>query len=332
MTKSRILFLSVICTLMVVTSCQKDEVSIDETEVLVEYLEGTSNHLGKDYVNTDMPSLISASELYTLNVAQQAYVIDIRSAADFNTGHIPGAHNVAVSDIFTHLETANLAGVSKIAIACYSGQSAAWATMLLRLSGIDNVFSLKWGMSSWHVDFATPWQSKTSNANATQFVSTATAKAEPGDLPEINTGFETGEEILAARTAAVLAEGFSPATITGATVFANPSNYYIVNYWPEAQYTTPGHIPGAVQYTPKQSIKLAADLKTLPTDKPVVIYCYSGQTSANLAAYLRLLGYDARTLLFGTNGMIYDLMVSNGMGVFTNDEIKGYTYDTNTGK
>lgn len=327
MTKSRILFLSVICALMIVSSCKKDEVSIDETEVLVEYLEGTSNHLGKDYVSSDVPSIISASELYTLNVAQQAYVIDIRSAADYNTGHIPGAHNVAVADIFTHLETANLAGVSKIAIACYSGQTAAWATMLLRLSGVDNVYSLKYGMTSWHEDFAaTTWPAKISNAYATQFVSTPTAKAEPGDLPEINTGFETGEDILAARLEAVLAEGFGPATITGATVFTNPANYYIVNYWPATQYTTPGHIPGAVQYTPKESLKLSADLKTLPTDKPVVVYCYTGQTSANIAAYLRLLGYDARTLLYGANGMIYDLMVTNGMGVFTAAEIKNYSY------
>ena len=85
-----------------------------------------------------------------------------------------------------------------------------------------------------------------------------------------------------------------------------------------------------MQYTPKESLKLSADLKTLPTDKPVVVYCYTGQTSANLAAYLRLLGYDARTLLYGANGMIYDLMVSNGMGVFTDAEIKNYSYTSAT--
>lgn len=327
MTKSKILFLSVIFALLVVTSCKEDEVIIDETRVLVEYLEGTANNLGKDYVNSDMPSIIGATELYTLNTAGQAYVIDIRAAADYETGHIPGAHNVTVGDLFTHLETADLAGKTKIAIACYSGQSAAWATMLLRLSGIDNVYSLKWGMCSWHEDFAVAWPSKTGNTYATQFVSTATAKAEKGALPELNTGLDNGADILAARTEALIAEGFSAASITGATVFANSSNYYIVNYWPESQYTTPGHIPGAVQYTPKETMKLAADLKTLPTDKTVVVYCYTGQTSANLAAYLRLLGYDAKTLLFGTNGMIYDLMVTNGMGVWTESEIKNYNYD-----
>ncbi|MCU0407940.1 MAG: rhodanese-like domain-containing protein, partial [Bacteroidales bacterium] len=135
--------------------------------------------------------------------------------------------------------------------------------------------------------------------------------------------------ILEARVAAVLAEGFTPASITAATVFGNLSNYYIANYWTAAQYADPGHIPGAIQYTPKESIKLAADLKTLPTNKPVVVYCFTGQTSAFLAAYLRLLGYDAKSLLYGGNAMIYDKMVGKSMTVFNASQIKGYTYETN---
>jgi rhodanese-related sulfurtransferase len=84
-----------------------------------------------------------------------------------------------------------------------------------------------------------------------------------------------------------------------------------------------------MQYTPKESLKLAADLKTLPTNKTIVVYCYTGQTSSHLAAYLRLLGYDAKTLMFGTNGMIYDNMVATGgMSVFKSSEIMGYDFVT----
>jgi rhodanese-related sulfurtransferase len=71
-----------------------------------------------------------------------------------------------------------------------------------------------------------------------------------------------------------------------------------------------GHIEGAIQYTPKADIASSTFLNTLPTDKTVVVYCYSGQTSANMAAYLRVLGYDAVSLLFGANGMIHDEMTS----------------------
>ena len=35
----------------------------------------------------------------------------------------------------------------------------------------------------------------------------------------------------------------------------------------------------------------------------VVTYCYTGQTSAVITAWLRVLGYDAYSLSFGMNGM-----------------------------
>ncbi|HRY98386.1 MAG TPA: response regulator, partial [Bacteroidales bacterium] len=75
-------------------------------------------------------------------------------------------------------------------------------------------------------------------------------------------------------------------------------------------------------------IRSQADLKTLPTDKPVVVYCYTGQTSAFMAAYLRLLGYDAKSLLFGGNGMIYDNMAAAGLTTWKPDQIMGYDYVT----
>jgi rhodanese-related sulfurtransferase len=275
-----------------------------------------------------MPSIMPASEVKTLNETGQIYIIDIRSAADFAAGHIQNAHNVALADIVSHVESINMSQYTKVAMVCYTGQTSGWATSILRLLGYEKVFSMKWGMCSWHVDFASRWQNTIANGNAyaSQFVTTPTDKGPVGELPVLNTGFTTGQEILEARVDALLAEGFTPATVTNQTVFAGLSNYYIVNYWPADQYADPGHIPGAMQYTPKASMKLAADLKTLPTDKPIAVYCYTGQTSAFLAAYLRLLGYDAKSLLYGGNGMIYDIMVTKGMTVFKDSEIMGYSY------
>ncbi|MFN2379208.1 MAG: rhodanese-like domain-containing protein [Bacteroidales bacterium] len=331
MTKSKILFLSVICALLIVTSCQKEEVSVNEAKVLVEYMEGSSNPLGKHYASTDMPSLISATELNSLNLLDQAYIIDIRSSADFGNGHIENAVQVDPANLLSHMETADLSGIEKIAIVCYSGQTAAWATTLLRIMGYGNVFSLKFGMASWNDNFATPWVNATENGNtyAAFFETTNHPKAEAGELPELNTGGKTGEEILESRMAAVLAEGFNPVKITAQTVFTNPDDYYIVCYWPASHYSDPGHIPGAIQYTPKESIKFSTDLLTLPTDKPIVIYCYTGQGSAFLSAYLRLLGYDAKSLLYGANGMAYDMVVSSNLSKFSSADIMDYNYVTN---
>ncbi len=330
MSKFRFYLLSIFFIATLTTSCNKDEeIIVNESQVLAEYLESTQSPLMKDYVNTDMPAIISASDLKSLNETNQVYIIDIRSAADFATGHIKNAHNVALSGILSHIEEVDLSSYTKVAIVCYSGQTAGYATTLLRVMGYDKVFSLKFGMSSWNTAFANGWKTAVAagNAYSTQFVSTVTEKGAAGELPVLETGFTTGQDILEARVAELLAAGFDPAKVSNQTVFANLSNYYIVNYWPAAQYTDPGHIPGAIQYTPKESIKLALDLKTLPTDKPIAVYCYTGQTSAALVAYLRLLGYDAKSLLYGTNGMIYDIMVSKSMTIFSDAAIMGYDYE-----
>jgi len=314
-------------------ACSKDDdeetpTPVNESEVLATYLESTNSPLGKDFVNTDMPTIMSAEEVHNLNLLGQVYIMDIRSATDFALGHIENANNVTVANALTHIEGVDLTPYTKVAIVCYTGQTAGYVASLLRLMGYDKVFSMKWGMCSWNEFFATGWQNAVANGNtyASQFTATATDKNALGAMPTLTTGKTTGQEILEARVNALLAEGFDPAKITNQTVFGSLSTYYIVNYWPAAQYADPGHIPGAIQYTPKETIKLAVDLKTLPINKTIVVYCYTGQTSAYLSAYLRLLGYDAKSLLFGANGMIYDLMVAAGMTTFNNDQIEGYDY------
>jgi rhodanese-related sulfurtransferase len=275
-----------------------------------------------------MPTIMPASEVKTLNETGQVYIIDLRSADDYNLGHIANAHNVAMKDLLTHIEGVDLTNYTKVAIVCYTGQTAGYATTLLRLMGYDKAFSMKWGMCAWHADFASKWNTAIANGNAyaSQFTATATEKGAAGEMPTLNTGKETGQEILEARVNTLLTEGFTPATVTNQTVFGNLSGYYIVNYWPADQYADPGHIPGAMQYTPKASMKLDADLKTLPADKNIAVYCYTGQTSAFLAAYLRLLGYNAQTILYGTNAMIYDKMVEKQMTTWSASQIMGYEY------
>lgn len=327
MKRMRILMLSILAVTLLVTSCKKDEV-VNESQVLVEYLESASSPLMKDYVNTDMPSIIAASEVKTLNETGQAYIVDIRTAADFALGHIANAHNVQLADILTHIKGVNLTPYTKVVIACYTGQTAGFAASVLRIMGYDKVFSMKWGMCAWNADFSSKWKNTVAAGNtyASQFTATAAEKGVAGELPVLTTGKTTGLEILEARVAAILAEGFTPASVTNKAVFDNLAGYYVVNYWPAAHYATPGHIPGAMQYEPKSSISLATSLKTLPTNKPVVVYCYTGQTSAFMAAYLRLLGYDAKSLLYGANGMIYDLMVTNKLTTFNDTQIMGYEY------
>jgi len=314
---------------LLIVSCEKDPAPVNESEVLVKFLESAESPLHKDFVNSDMPTIIAADEVKTLNETNQVYIIDIRAAADFTAGHIKNAHNVAMADLLTHIEGVNLTSYTKVAVVCYTGQTAGFAASLLRIMGYDKVYSMKWGMCSWNSFFASRWNTAIASGNAyqAQFTATETAKNAKGTLPVLSTGKTTGLEILKARVNALLAEGFTPASVNTTTLFGNLSGYYVVNYWTAAQYADPGHIPGATQYTPKESVKYATDLMTLPTDKPVAVYCFTGQTSAFLVAYLRLLGYDAKSILYGANAMIYDIMVTKQMTVWNTAQIKGYTYE-----
>lgn len=296
---------------------------VNESEVLAKYLEDSG-----DFINTYAPAMITADAVKGMVGDPAQVVIDIRAAADFANGHIPGAVNVPLKEVVDYYENNNLSTKSVVVIACYSGQTAGYATALLRLKGYGNVKDLKWGMNSWNADLSSSWSGSIGN-NYTNFVTTATAKNAAGNLPTLSTGKTTGAEILDARVDAMLGttDPFGDIKISYSTVTANPSNYYIVNYWSEAHYNL-GHIPGAIQYTPKETLKLDLDLKTLPTDKTIVVYCYTGQTSAHVAAYLKMLGYDAKSLLYGVNVMNYNWAVGHGMTHFDESYIMGYDYET----
>lgn len=319
--------LLVIPMMLFVVGCEEETTEptppVNEAEVLAAYLESSG-----DYLNTSNPAIVAAADVRTTQLASPTtqYIIDVRAASDFTAGHIDGAVNVTIANLLTHVKGINAASYTRIVVACYTGQSAGFGVAALRLMGYNNVYSLKWGMCSWDSVFAqNRWLTNMTNTRAATLVTTATAKNAAGNLPTLSTGKSTGAEILEARVNALLTEGFTPASISNSNLYANLTGHYIVNYWPAAEYNA-GHIPGAVQYTPKSDLKLATNLKTLPTDKPVVVYCYTGQTSASVAFILRTLGYDAKSLLYGANAMFYDTMPGTKFNPTT--EIKGYPYVT----
>jgi rhodanese-related sulfurtransferase len=284
---------------------------VNEAQVLLQHLEtGRSYSIHGNFV-------VGASAVRTTMLASpgRQYILDTRAPTDFDRGHIPGSVRVDFDKLVDHLKAMSPAASTyeRIVISCYSGQTAAYAVGILRALGYTNVFSLKWGISSWHEELATPWLNNRSNARATQFVSGPSPAMNPaGELPKLATGMQVGSEIAEARAKELLAAGLTPATVNHNTLFANLDGYYIINYWPANLYQTPGHIQGAVLYDPATNpFESAHALKTLSTTKPNVIYCYTGQTSSYLAGYLRLLGYDVRSLLYGTNSVIYDLMTEH---------------------
>jgi rhodanese-related sulfurtransferase len=300
----------------------------DEAQLLLQHLEATRNY------DVQGNFVVGAAAVRTtlLSSPTKQHIIDLRTAADFAKGHIPGAVQVDMANLLTHVKALSPAAPTyeRIVLVCYSGQSSAYAVAILRALGYSNAISMKWGMSAWHQDLATPWLNNRSNARATQFIGGASPPMHNAvALPKLTTGKKVASEILEVRAAALLTAGYTPATVNHTTLFQNLDGHYIVNFWPANLYQSPGHIPGAVLYDPAtKPFESGTHLKTLPTDKPTVLYCYTGQTSSYLAGFLRLLGYDVKSLLYGGNGMIYDVMVAGNVAntFIPATEIMNYDY------
>ena len=67
---------------------------------------------------------------------------------------------------------------------------------------------------------------------------------------------------------------------------------------------------------------------SIPRDRSIVVYCGTGHNSGFATAYLRLFGYDARTLRYGNNSFMYDKMIKQRTALswlpFTSAEVNNF--------
>jgi len=168
-----------------------------------------------------------------------------------------------------------------------------------------------YGMSSWHtsLDYWTnncgdnlpnP-ETENQNGNLTEHA-----------FPPLDGDPDT---VVSERVAQMLAAGFRGVGYND--IQGNLDDYFIINYFGLADYLgdstsgAPGHIPGAFQFTPYQSLGIDQMLSNVPTDRPVVVYGWTGQHSSQVTAYLNLLGYEAYSLKFGANNLFYSQLVAH---------------------
>ena len=242
-------------------------------------------------------------------------IFDIRSAQDFGTSHIEGAKNVPFANVVDEAAVAT----KPILVVCYTGQSAGHAVMALRLSGYSDAVVLKFGMSGWNSNTAASWENNIGNVAVghDNWVDAPGNPAAPEtfDTPVINTTATTGAAILAEQVSKMLTTGFKG--VANEAVLSSPSNYHINNYWASSDVEHYGHINGAYRIQP---LSIAGgQMANLDPGKEVVTYCWTGQTSSMITAYLTVLGYNTVSLKFGANGMIYEDLESHKFSTPTVD-------------
>jgi rhodanese-related sulfurtransferase len=253
------------------------------------------------------PRTIDAAALFdNLNDGDEEndpYIISLRSAEDYAKGHIPGAVNMSVKELFTLENLATIPPDRDVVVVCYTGQTAGQVTAALNMLGYE-AYSLLFGMSSWTGDpevFVKRFDPETATADYI----VETEAHEPGgpyDLPS-----PLAVDVAGAAEAYF---GAGPRTIQAMDLFDNlndgdeENDPYIISLRSAEDYAK-GHIPGAVNMSVKELFTVD-NLRTIPSDRDVVVVCYTGQTAGQATAALSMLGYEAYSLLHGMSSWTSD--------------------------
>ncbi|MBN2746729.1 MAG: rhodanese-like domain-containing protein [Bacteroidales bacterium] len=300
--------------------------TVNESEVLLDFIETGKNPITAAKEEGGFPRFMTAQEVND-ELGGYIAILDLRGGQDFANGHIDGAINVKIEDLGTYIgEDMDPAAFDKIVLVCYSGQMASYAAAILSLKGIQNAYVLKWGMSAWNKKFSYKWEEALGDKETPAVETTENAMAAATAMPTaLATGKTDGAEIATEQANKLLGEGFKPARVNLDDVAADLSKYYIISIQSKADYDL-GHLPGAVWYDAKATLGKGQQLTTLPTDKPILVYCYSGQNAAFTVAYLRMLGYDAQSVLYGANGFMHSKLKENNSQAFTADQVNNFEF------
>ncbi len=290
-----------------------------------------------DFINsTKAPAFVTAANVYS-NLSKY-YVIDIRESSDFTKGHIEGAKNILMKDLWAHLKSIDSSKYERIVLVSATGQSAAYSASLLRLGGNEKVYSMQWGMSAWHLDFSSKWYNSIRNAKFVgRFDFFNTPRPDFSSMPNLKVGKIKTLDKIESRITALLNDGFSKALVDIDTVMMDYDkkkeiiDYFVVCYAPTRLYNIRdnGHPPGTVRYEPRLDLKSATYLQTLPANKKIAVYDDNGEIAAYLVAYLRMLGYDAKSIYLGAMGMFgNDQLLSTRIIRLKASDIMNYSYAT----
>ncbi len=266
------------------------------------------------YLASGKAFVTAVDKLYeTLNdgdAANDPFILDIRSAADFAKGSIKGSVNVPFAQVFKAENLAKLPKDKPIVVVCYTGHTASMTSFALSSMGY-NASALKFSMMAWTKDDAPIGTVKRFPAEQKDFAVDKVAAALPaaGKSPTVSTGKTAVADMIAIQADKYLASGKAP-TILAEKVFealndGDPANDpFVLDIRGAADYEK-GHVKGAVNVPFAQAFK-AENLAKYPMDKQIVTVCYTGHTASMTSFYLNALGYNAASVKWGIMGWSKD--------------------------
>jgi LPXTG-motif cell wall-anchored protein len=259
--------------------------------------------------------VISADALYeNLNDGDDSnnpFIVSVRSPEDYAKGHIPGAINIPWKQIAKPESLAKLPTDKPIVVYCYTGHTGQVAATVLDMLGYD-VQNLKFGMMGWTQNdevLATTRFGPDTDQRDYAVETEVNEATETYDYPTLDTGADDATEIVRVAADNYSSNVGSP-VISADALFENlndgdASNDPVVLSVRAPDAYALGHIAGAINI-PWNQIADPDNLAKLPTDKQIVVYCYTGHTGQVAATVLNMLGYDAVNLKFGMMGWTAD--------------------------
>lgn len=238
---------------------------------------------------TDMPGHIykikQTEFVDKVKAGDDMFILDIRQPDVYAEGHVKGAVNVpwgaALSEVLDKLPQDKA-----IMVYCYTGQTAGQTVALLNMAGFDaRSVNLGWNLGISKVDAV----ESVTETKANDF-----AEVEPMAIkPEIKEAIVKYFAGLADVKDTIYKNYKISEDNAKKIVDAKDENVIFLSIRDAEDYAK-GHIEGALNIPFAND--MAGKFDTLPKDKKIVVYCYTGQTAGQTVAALRMLGYDAVSL------------------------------------
>lgn len=76
-------------------------------------------------------------------------VLDVRSAEEFATGHLPNAKNIPLKELDSRIKEIEKSKTHVVITVCASGVRSSSAVSILNKAGFEKAFSLDGGVAAW---------------------------------------------------------------------------------------------------------------------------------------------------------------------------------------
>lgn len=296
--KTRLLvLLAVLLSVVTLSACNTGTTdTVDTTEETPATEQVTESTAVEDAANAyfanmdeDIYKMSQKDFVEKVKAGEEMTILDIRSADAYAEEHITGAISLPWGPELGK-SLSSIPDDKPVVLYCVTGQTAGQTVALLSMAGFDaKSVNFGWNLGIKKVEGV----EEVITTEATEFDPATKTKIDP-DVEAAIIDYYAGLKDVAETDYKnfIVSEESAKASLDakdGSVAFLDvrkPDDY------------AAGHIETAVNIPFGKGMQ--KEFSTLPMDKKIIVYCYTGQTAGQTVAGLRMLGYDAVSLKSGT--------------------------------